>query len=94
MSMAKTLLKRCTQFMSAWGRSRSTVPRGRRGTIRRITTIEAQALVRGLGGLNLIGGHVVEVAPPFDQTCNNALVGVTLMFEILCLLAAAVRAAS
>ncbi len=29
-----------------------------------ITTIEAQALLRGLSGLNLIGGDVVEVAPP------------------------------
>lgn len=52
-----------------------------------ITTIEAQALLRGLGGLNLIGGDVVEVSPPFDLTGNTALVGATLMFEILCLLA-------
>jgi len=52
-----------------------------------ITTIEAQALLRGLSGLNLIGGDVVEVSPPFDQTGNTALVGATLMFEILCLLA-------
>ena len=53
-----------------------------------ITTIEAQALLRGLGGLNLVGGDVVEVSPPFDQTGNTALVGATLMYEILCLLAA------
>lgn len=52
-----------------------------------ITTIEAQALLRGLSGLNLVGGDVVEVSPPFDQTGNTALVGATLMFEILCLLA-------
>jgi guanidinopropionase len=52
-----------------------------------ITTIEALALLRGLSGLNLIGGDVVEVSPPFDQTGNTALVGATLMFEILCLLA-------
>ena len=52
-----------------------------------ITTIEAQALLRGLSGLNLVGGDVVEVAPPFDQSGNTALVGATLMFEILCLLA-------
>jgi guanidinopropionase len=26
-------------------------------------------------------------APPFDQTGNTALVGASLMFEILCLLA-------
>jgi len=27
------------------------------------------------------------VAPPYDQTGNTALVGATMMFEILCLIA-------
>ncbi len=54
-----------------------------------ITTLEAQALLRGLRGLNLIGGDVVEVSPPFDPTGNTALVGATLMYEILCLVAEA-----
>jgi|TARA_B100000446_G_scaffold66785_1_gene63294 guanidinopropionase len=53
-----------------------------------LTTLEAQLLLQGLGGLNLVGGDVVEVAPPFDNTGNTSLVGVTIMFEILCLLAA------
>lgn len=52
-----------------------------------ITTVDALTLLRGLRGLDLVGGDVVEVAPPFDQTGNTALVGATLMFEILCLLA-------
>jgi len=52
-----------------------------------ITTLEAQRLLRGLRGLNLIGGDVVEVAPPYDQTGNTALVGATMMFEIMCLIA-------
>jgi guanidinopropionase len=52
-----------------------------------ITTIEAQRLLYGLKGLNLIGGDVVEVAPPYDQTGNTALVGATMMFEIICLIA-------
>ena len=52
-----------------------------------ITTVEALKLLRGLRGLDLVGGDVVEVAPPFDQTGNTALVGASLMFEILCLLA-------
>ena len=52
-----------------------------------ITTLEAQQLLRGLKGLNLIGGDVVEVAPPFDITGNTALVGATMMFEILSLIA-------
>lgn len=55
-----------------------------------ITTIEAQKLLRGLRGLKLIGGDVVEVAPPFDQTGNTSLVGATLMYEILCILAEAI----
>ena len=52
-----------------------------------ITTLEAQRLLRGLRGLNLVGGDVVEVAPPYDQTGNTALVGATMMYEILCLIA-------
>jgi guanidinopropionase len=56
------------------------------------TTWEAQQLVRGLRGLDLIGGDVVEVSPPFDQSGNTALVGATMMFEILCVLAQARQA--
>lgn len=52
-----------------------------------ITTLEALRLLRGLRGLNLIGGDVVEVAPPYDQTGNTALVGASIMFEIICLIA-------
>ncbi len=52
-----------------------------------LTTIEAQVLLRGLRGLDLVGGDVVEVAPPFDPSGNTALVGATMMYEILCLLA-------
>ncbi len=52
-----------------------------------MTPIEAQALVRGLRGLDLIGGDVVEVSPPFDPSGNTALVGATMMYEILCVLA-------
>jgi guanidinopropionase len=51
------------------------------------TTYEAQQLIRGLRGLNLIGGDVVEVSPPFDPSGNTALVGMSMMFEILCVLA-------
>jgi len=52
-----------------------------------ITTVEAQALLRGLSGLNFIGADVVEVSPPFDPSGNTALVAATMMFELLCLLA-------
>lgn len=52
-----------------------------------LTPIEAQMLVRGLRGLDLIGADVVEVSPPFDPSGNTALVGATMMYEILCVLA-------
>ena len=52
-----------------------------------ITTFDALRMIRGLRGLDLIGGDVVEVSPPFDTSGNTALVAVTTMFEILCLLA-------
>jgi guanidinopropionase len=55
-----------------------------------ITTLQALRLLRGLDGLDLIGGDVVEVAPPFDPSGNTALVGATLMYEILCLLSRAI----
>ncbi|MCP1483379.1 guanidinopropionase [Pseudomonas chlororaphis] len=52
-----------------------------------MTTLEAQQLIRGLRGLNLIGADVVEVSPPFDVGGATALVGATMMFELMCLLA-------
>ncbi len=55
-----------------------------------LTTIEALTLLRGLNPLNLIGADVVEVSPPYDPSGNTALVGATIMYELLCLLAEAV----
>ena len=51
-----------------------------------LTTIEAQGLIRGLRGLNLVGADFVEVSPPFDSSGNTALIAATIMYEILCLL--------
>lgn len=51
------------------------------------TTFEAQQLVRGLRGLNIIGADVVEVSPPFDASGLTAYAGSTMMFEILCSMA-------
>ena len=56
------------------------------------STFDAQQMIRGLRGLNLIGGDVVEVSPPLDPSGNTALVGATMMFEILCVLADALAA--
>lgn len=51
------------------------------------STLEALFMIRSLQGLDLVGGDVVEVAPPFDPSGNTALVGATIMFEILCVVA-------
>jgi agmatinase len=52
-----------------------------------VTPREAQQLLRGLQGLNVIGGDVVEIAPQYDPTSNTAHVGAQMLFEILCLMA-------
>ena len=54
------------------------------------TTPEAQRMIRGLRGLDLVGADVMEVAPPFDSAGITALTGANLMFELLCVLADAV----
>ena len=55
-----------------------------------LTTVESLRLLRGIRGLNFVSGDVVEVAPPFDPSGGTALVGATLMFEMLCLFAEAI----
>ncbi len=52
-----------------------------------MTSFEALQVLRGLKGLNIIGGDLVEVSPPYDPSGITALAGATLMFEILCLAA-------
>ncbi len=56
-----------------------------------LTPREAQRLVRGLAGLAIVGGDVVEVAPQYDATTVTAQIGAQMMFEILALLALAPR---
>jgi guanidinopropionase len=55
-----------------------------------LTSFEAQRLVRGLSGIDVIGGDMVEVSPPFDPSGNTALVGASILFEMLCVTAEAV----
>jgi len=59
-----------------------------------MTTLQAQQMIRGLRGLNLVGADVVEVSPPFDVGGATALVGATLMFELLCILAESIAQGS
>lgn len=51
-----------------------------------LTTREVLELLRGLKGLNIVGGDVVEVAPQYDATTNTAHVGAQVLFEILSLM--------
>ncbi|MGD9804576.1 MAG: agmatinase [Hyphomicrobiaceae bacterium] len=48
---------------------------------------EALAIVRGLAGINIVGGDVVEVAPQYDATTATAQIGAQMLFELLCLVA-------
>lgn len=53
---------------------------------------QTAAILRGLSGINLRGGDVVEVSPPFDTTGATAIAGAHVAVEILCLLGARMRA--
>jgi len=52
-----------------------------------LTSLEAQLLIRGCHGLNVIGADVVEVSPPFDPSGSTAMVAANIMFEIVCIAA-------
>lgn len=51
------------------------------------TPREAQAMLRGLAGLDMVGADVVEVSPPFDPSGYTALNGATMIWELLCVMA-------
>jgi guanidinopropionase len=50
---------------------------------------DSQVVLRGLTGLDIVGGDVCEVAPPLDPSGITCIAAANLMFEILCLIAAA-----
>lgn len=52
------------------------------------TTREAQQMIRLLEGVDIVGADVVEVAPPFDLAGMTAIAGATMMFELMCVIAA------
>jgi guanidinobutyrase len=51
-----------------------------------LTTWQALEIIRGCRGLNLVGGDLVEVSPPYDPSGNTALIGANLLYEMLCVL--------
>lgn len=46
---------------------------------------QAAALLRGLAGIDLIGGDVVEVSPPYDTTGATAIAGAHVALELIAL---------
>jgi guanidinopropionase len=52
------------------------------------TSWVALECARLLAGVNIVGADLVEVSPPFDPSGGTAFLGVTLMFEMLCAMAA------
>lgn len=48
---------------------------------------QALQVVRELEGVDIVGADLVEVSPPFDQTGGTAWLGVSIMFELLCVMA-------
>lgn len=57
-----------------------------------LTSLQALMLLRGLGGLDFVGGDLVEVAPQYDATTNTAQAGAQVLFTIFSLLALAATA--
>jgi agmatinase/guanidinopropionase len=51
------------------------------------TSYQMLQLVRGLRGLKIVGGDIVEVSPPFDGQQITAILAANLAFEFLSLMA-------
>ena len=49
-----------------------------------LTTAQAQEIIRGMGGLNIHGMDLVEVAPAYDVADITALAGASLILDFLC----------
>ena len=56
------------------------------------TSWQALQVARGLAGVTVVGADLVEVCPPFDPSGGTAWLAVSLMFEMLCVMAQAVAA--
>ena len=50
-------------------------------------SFQALQVVRELEGVTIVGADMVEVSPPFDQAGGTAFLGVSVMFELLCVMA-------
>jgi len=46
---------------------------------------QAAAILRDLAGINMVGGDIVEVSPPYDTTGATAIAGAHVAMELCCL---------
>ena len=46
---------------------------------------QAAAMLRDLAGINMVGGDVVEVSPPYDTTGATAIAGAHVAYDLICL---------
>jgi guanidinobutyrase len=51
-----------------------------------LTAIQGLEIVRGCQGLNIVGGDLVEVSPPYDVSGNTSQLAANLLYEMLCVL--------
>ena len=51
-----------------------------------LTSAQAAIMLRDLAGINIVGGDVVEVSPPFDTTGATAIAGAHVATELLSLI--------
>jgi len=51
-----------------------------------LTSVQALEIVRGCKGMHIVGGDLVEVSPPYDQSGNTSQLGANLLYEMLCVL--------
>ncbi|MEZ0213225.1 MAG: agmatinase [Xanthobacteraceae bacterium] len=57
-----------------------------------LTSREVLEILRGVNGIDMVGGDVVEVAPQYDATSNTAHAAAQVLFELFCLAVTALKA--
>ncbi|SEO68581.1 agmatinase [Salinihabitans flavidus] len=50
-----------------------------------LSSAQAAIMLRDIAGINLVGGDVVEVSPPYDTTGATAIAGAHVATELICL---------
>jgi agmatinase len=50
-----------------------------------LTSAQASIILRDLAGINMVGGDIVEVSPPYDTTGATAIAGAHVATELMCI---------